>query len=468
MHARSFINPANTLTLLRAVLVLAMYPIAWRGDLLLFAVLFPLAGATDAVDGWLARRFHMESEFGEPVRFRRRLRLLLFRPALVLVARSGRRPFLVAVDRRPGRSVPRGRDREDRPRAWGRRSPSLFQQGGGSRPGCLPDLGPLGQSAGRGIPRGLDHPYRLGGRGTGRVPSPRSPSPGRGIALSHSPRAEKNCGESVNRKTFPSPLTGRVGWGCGRLRPPVSSIINRVTIFFEAIKFSHTIFALPFALTGMVLAANGWPSALTVLWIAVAMVGARTGAMGMNRVLDAAYDARNPRTSERAIPKGSLSRGFVTAVSVLSFGLLVLAASQLNALCLYLSPIAIGIVVAYSLTKRFTSLSHIVLGLSLSLAPVGAWIAVRGEVSAVPLLLGGAVLLWVAGFDIPLRSPGHRVRPRGRGFIRSPRVWDPEHPCGSLDSCTPGRSFSLAPRARRRPGLALRGGCHRRRGPPSV
>ncbi|MEK6814952.1 MAG: UbiA-like polyprenyltransferase [Nitrospirota bacterium] len=184
------------------------------------------------------------------------------------------------------------------------------------------------------------------------------------------------------------------------MRPPVSSIINRVTIFFEAIKFSHTIFALPFALTGMVLAANGWPSALTVLWIAVAMVGARTGAMGMNRVLDAAYDARNPRTSERAIPKGSLSRGFVTAVSVLSFGLLVLAASQLNALCLYLSPIAIGIVVAYSLTKRFTSLSHIVLGLSLSLAPVGAWIAVRGEVSAVPLLLGGAVLLWVAGFDI--------------------------------------------------------------------
>ncbi|MBI3393577.1 MAG: UbiA family prenyltransferase, partial [Nitrospirae bacterium] len=135
-------------------------------------------------------------------------------------------------------------------------------------------------------------------------------------------------------------------------------------------------------------------------WIAVAMVGARTGAMGMNRVLDAAYDAKNPRTSERAIPKGSLSGGFVTAVSVLSFGLLVLAASRLNALCLYLSPVAIGIVVIYSLTKRFTSLSHLVLGLSLALAPIGAWIAVRGDLSAVPLLLGAAVLLWVAGFDI--------------------------------------------------------------------
>lgn len=175
---------------------------------------------------------------------------------------------------------------------------------------------------------------------------------------------------------------------------------NRAAVFLEAIKFSHTIFALPFAFTGMVLAASGWPAAATVFWIGVAMVGARTGAMGMNRVLDAAYDARNPRTSERAIPRGLLSRGFVTAVAAVSFGLLVLAASRLNALCLYLSPVAIGIVIAYSLMKRFTSLSHLVLGLSLSLAPIGAWIAVRGEVSTVPLLLGAAVLVWVAGFDI--------------------------------------------------------------------
>lgn len=195
-----------------------------------------------------------------------------------------------------------------------------------------------------------------------------------------------------------SPFPPLIKGGNGGLGGSVNR--NRVMVFLEAIKFSHTIFALPFAFTGMVLAANGWPSASTVLWIAVAMAGARTGAMGMNRVLDAVYDVKNPRTSERAIPKGSLSRGFVTIVSVVSFGLLVLAASQLNALCLYLSPIAIGIVAAYSLTKRFTSLSHLVLGLSLSLAPIGAWIAVRGEVSTVPLLLGAAVLVWVAGFDV--------------------------------------------------------------------
>ncbi len=175
---------------------------------------------------------------------------------------------------------------------------------------------------------------------------------------------------------------------------------GRIGVFLEAIKFSHTVFALPFALTGMVLAANGWPPAGTVFWIAVAMVGARTGAMGMNRVLDAAYDAKNPRTSERAIPKGLLTGRFVTAVSVISFGLLVLAASRLNPLCLALSPVAIGIVVFYSLTKRFTSFSHLVLGLSLALAPIGAWIAVRGDVATAPLLLGGAVVLWVAGFDI--------------------------------------------------------------------
>ncbi|OGW60323.1 MAG: 4-hydroxybenzoate octaprenyltransferase [Nitrospirae bacterium RBG_16_64_22] len=179
-----------------------------------------------------------------------------------------------------------------------------------------------------------------------------------------------------------------------------ASTRTRAAVFLETIKFSHTVFALPFALTGMVLAANGWPPAGTVFWIAAAMVGARTGAMGMNRVLDAAYDAKNPRTSERAIPKGLLSGGFVTAVSALSFGLLVFAASRLNTLCLILSPAAIGIVVIYSLTKRFTSLSHLVLGLSLALAPIGAWIAVRGDLSAVPLLLGAAVLLWVAGFDI--------------------------------------------------------------------
>jgi 4-hydroxybenzoate polyprenyltransferase len=178
------------------------------------------------------------------------------------------------------------------------------------------------------------------------------------------------------------------------------TLFGRITVFLEMIKFSHTIFALPFALTGALLAARGIPSGEKIFWIVMAMVGARTAAMGLNRLIDAEIDARNPRTAGRAIPAGLLGKGTVGLFVVLSVLLLLYAAARLNPLCLRLSPVALFFLVLYSYCKRFTSLAHIVLGLCLGAAPVGAWIAVRGSVEPAPVLLGLAVLFWVAGFDI--------------------------------------------------------------------
>jgi 4-hydroxybenzoate polyprenyltransferase len=166
------------------------------------------------------------------------------------------------------------------------------------------------------------------------------------------------------------------------------------------IKFEHTIFALPFALMGMMLAAAGWPQFRTVGWIVVAMVGARSAAMSFNRLADHDLDARNPRTQDRALPAGQVSGRFVALFVAGSCALLVLAAWRLNPLALELSPLALVILLGYSYTKRFTSFSHFFLGLALAGAPLGGWIAVRGEVSPTPLLLAAAVLLWVAGFDV--------------------------------------------------------------------
>lgn len=177
-------------------------------------------------------------------------------------------------------------------------------------------------------------------------------------------------------------------------------MFEKIKIFLEMIKFPHTVFALPFAFTGGVLAANGLPSGYQAFWILVAMVGARTGAMALNRLIDAEIDARNPRTRGRAIPAGLLGKGTVAVFTVLSLALLVYAAYMLNDLCLYLSPIAIALLVSYSYCKRFTSLSHLVLGLCLAAAPVGAWIAVKGAAEAPAFVLGAGVLFWVAGFDI--------------------------------------------------------------------
>ena len=168
----------------------------------------------------------------------------------------------------------------------------------------------------------------------------------------------------------------------------------------EMIKFEHTVFALPFAFMGMMLAAEGWPEWRVVGWIVAAMVGARSAAMGFNRLADRHIDAANPRTADRALPAGEVSPAFVGAFVLSSAALLVLAAWRLNPLALRLSPVALAVVLGYSFTKRFTTLSHFVLGLGLAGAPIGAWIAVRGDISAAAIALGGAVLLWVAGFDV--------------------------------------------------------------------
>lgn len=167
------------------------------------------------------------------------------------------------------------------------------------------------------------------------------------------------------------------------------------------IKIEHTLFALPFAFLGAVLAARGLPSARQTLWIIVAMVGARSAAMAFNRIADRNYDAKNPRTASRALPAGMLSVGFVWAFTIASAALFLFAAAMLNRLTLILAPVALACVLLYSFTKRWTQFSHLVLGACLSIAPTGAWIAVLGEIgSPVPLLLSLVVLLWTAGFDV--------------------------------------------------------------------
>ena len=178
------------------------------------------------------------------------------------------------------------------------------------------------------------------------------------------------------------------------------SLAARIRTTLEMIKFEHSVFALPFALTGAVLAARGWPSWRQVLWIIVAMVGARSAAMTFNRIADLKIDAANPRTRARALPAGHLSPGFAAGFTAISCGALVLAAYELNSLAFKLSPLVIALLFAYSYTKRFTFLSHLVLGACLGLSPVAAAIALRGRAAAPVLVLGAAVMLWVAGFDL--------------------------------------------------------------------
>ncbi len=176
--------------------------------------------------------------------------------------------------------------------------------------------------------------------------------------------------------------------------------LGRVGAYGRMIRFSHSVFALPFALTSVVLAApKGGVGGRQVLWIVVAMVAARSAAMGFNRLVDQAIDARNPRTAGRELPRGVLSRGEAWLFVAISTAVFVLAAARLNPLCRALSPVALLIVFGYSYTKRFTAASQLVLGVSLAVAPIGAWLAIRGRFEAVPLVLGAAVVLWVAGFD---------------------------------------------------------------------
>ena len=177
-------------------------------------------------------------------------------------------------------------------------------------------------------------------------------------------------------------------------------MLKRIGILLEMIKIEHTVFALPFAFLGAVLAARGLPSPAQIGWIVLAMVGARSAAMSFNRLVDLPFDERNPRTANRALPKGLLGKGFVVGFVVVSSALLVFAAAMLNSLALKLSPVALGVVFFYSYTKRFTWWTHMFLGFSLACAPIGAWVAIRGTLNTIPLLLGAAVMLWVAGFDI--------------------------------------------------------------------
>jgi len=173
------------------------------------------------------------------------------------------------------------------------------------------------------------------------------------------------------------------------------------------IKWEHSIFALPFALCGALLAANGWPTAHQLAWIIVAMVSARSAAMAFNRLADASIDAANPRTATRALPAGSLTPGFVTTFVLISSGIFVLAASQLNRLTFELSPVALAVLLLYSYTKRFTRWSHLVLGFALGIAPSAAWIAVRGSYDLRMLLLTAAVTFWVGGFDVLYACQDH-------------------------------------------------------------
>jgi 4-hydroxybenzoate polyprenyltransferase len=179
-----------------------------------------------------------------------------------------------------------------------------------------------------------------------------------------------------------------------------SSLWRNIGTTLEMIKVEHSVFALPFALIGALLAARGWPTGWQISWIVVAMVGARSAAMSFNRLIDRDLDARNPRTAQRALPVGLLSARFVTGFALLSSAVLVFAAYQLNPLAFRLSPVALAVLFVYSYTKRFTLLSHLVLGFCLGIAPAAAWIAIRGTLSPSILLLTAAVTLWTAGFDI--------------------------------------------------------------------
>jgi 4-hydroxybenzoate polyprenyltransferase len=179
------------------------------------------------------------------------------------------------------------------------------------------------------------------------------------------------------------------------------AVLTNIRTTLEMIKIEHTLFALPFAFLGAVLAARGIPTARQIVWITVAMVGARSTAMAFNRIADKDYDARNPRTKMRAIPAGTLSVTFVGGFTLLAAAIFFVAAAMLNRLTLVLSPLALASVVLYSYTKRWTLLSHLILGWCLAIAPTGAWIAVRGTIdSPIPLLLSLVVMLWTAGFDV--------------------------------------------------------------------
>jgi 4-hydroxybenzoate polyprenyltransferase len=185
------------------------------------------------------------------------------------------------------------------------------------------------------------------------------------------------------------------------------ALFRNLKITLEMIKWEHTIFALPFALCGALLAAGGMPAWHQLAWIVVAMVSARSAAMAFNRLADASIDAANPRTATRALPVGQLTPAFVSTFVLVACGIFVLAASQLNRLTLMLSPVALAVILLYSYSKRFTRWSHLFLGFALGIAPAASWIAVRGSLDPRILLLTAAVTFWVGGFDVIYACQDH-------------------------------------------------------------
>jgi 4-hydroxybenzoate polyprenyltransferase len=177
-------------------------------------------------------------------------------------------------------------------------------------------------------------------------------------------------------------------------------VLKKLKSYGELVMFSHTLFSLPFALIGMIWAAQGLPSVATIVWILVALIGARNGANALNRIVDKDFDKKNPRTASRHLPKGEVKNYEVWGIVVLCFSIFILAAYKLNPLCFMLSPVALFLFIIYSYTKRFTWLCHIVLGITCGGAPVGAWLAVTGKFALTPIILGAVVTLWIAGFDI--------------------------------------------------------------------
>ena len=180
----------------------------------------------------------------------------------------------------------------------------------------------------------------------------------------------------------------------------LTKIYNKIRSYGKLVMFSHTIFSLGFALVSMLLAANGFPKFSTLFWILVCFLGARTGANAINRVIDAEIDAKNPRTANRQVPKGEMNKKEIVIFTAICFLIMLFGAYKLNMICLILSPVALFLMIIYSYTKRFTFLCHLVLGVTCACAPVGAWLAITGEITWIPLVMGAANTLWVAGFDI--------------------------------------------------------------------
>lgn len=188
----------------------------------------------------------------------------------------------------------------------------------------------------------------------------------------------------------------------------MTGMVSKLKTTLEMIKFEHTLFALPFAFLGAILAANGLPTWHQILWITIAMIGARSAAMTFNRIVDRDIDAQNPRTANRELPSGKLSLGFAWGFLFVSIGVFLLAAWSLNWLTFALSPVALLSVLGYSYAKRFTAFAHLLLGWALAISPTAAWIAVRGAIdSEVPLLLSLFVLMWTAGFDVLYACQDH-------------------------------------------------------------